>query len=60
MTEAVFLVEEDRSGGFTAHAIGASIFTQADTLDALKANVEDAVRCHFELAARPTSIRLIV
>jgi hypothetical protein len=58
-TEIVFIVEEDPDGGFTAHAVGASIFTQADTAEQLRENVRDAVRCHYpDEAARPKVIRL--
>lgn len=39
MTEIVFQVEEDPvDGGWIARAAGASIFTQAETIDELKAN----------------------
>lgn len=59
MTEIVFLVEEDPEGGFTARAPGHSVFTQADTMDALREAVRDAVRCHFAAEAqRPKLIRL--
>ena len=58
MTEIVFTVEEDPDGGFSAKAVGASIFTQGDEIDDLKENVRDAVRCHFEDSARPAMIRL--
>lgn len=34
-------------GGYTARALGAAIFTEADTLDAFHDQVQDAVRCHF-------------
>ncbi len=47
MSEIVFLVEEDPEGGYTAAALGESIFTEGDTLDELRENVRDAVRCHF-------------
>jgi predicted RNase H-like HicB family nuclease len=58
-TEVIFIVEEDPDGGFTAHAVGASIFTQGDTLDKLRENVRDAVRCHFpDEQSRPKIIRL--
>ena len=53
MNEIVFQVEEAPEGGFTARALGASIFTKADTLDALRAAVRDAVVCHFDQAERP-------
>lgn len=32
MNEIIFLVEEADEGGFVARALGASIFTQGDTL----------------------------
>jgi hypothetical protein len=35
-----------------------SIFIEGDDLEGLKANVRDAVRCHFEPAAVPKVIRL--
>jgi hypothetical protein len=59
MSEIVFLVEEDPDGGLTARALGESIFTQAEDMDALKEAVRDAVRCHFEdEESRPRVIRL--
>jgi hypothetical protein len=56
--EVIFLVEEDPEGGFTARALGHSIFTEADTLDELKVMLQDAVRCHFDEADRPPVIRI--
>lgn len=58
MTEIIFLVEEDPEGGYSAHALGESIFTQADDLIELRAMVRDAVQCHFDEDARPKLIRL--
>ena len=59
MSEIVFLVEEDPEGGLTARALGESIFTEADDMDALKDAVRDAVRCHFaDDESRPRVIRL--
>ncbi|HEY9799846.1 MAG TPA: 2-oxoisovalerate dehydrogenase [Leptolyngbyaceae cyanobacterium] len=58
-TEIVFLVEEDPEGGYTAKALGESIFTQADDIPSLKEMLRDAVRCHFpDEADRPKAIRL--
>lgn len=58
-TEIVFIVEQDPDGGLTAHAVGASIFTQGDTPEQLRENVRDAVRCHFtDEQTRPKVIRL--
>jgi hypothetical protein len=48
MSELIILVEEAPEGGFTARALGESIFTEADTLPELHAQVRDAVQCHFD------------
>jgi predicted RNase H-like HicB family nuclease len=58
MSEIVFLVEEAAEGGYSARALGESIFTQAETVEALRQNVRDAVHCHFEPGTRPAVIRL--
>jgi hypothetical protein len=58
MTELVFLVEEAPEGGYTAHALGASIVTEADDLPELRAAVREAVRCHFEPDDMPKLLRL--
>ncbi len=61
MTELVFIVEEDIEGGYTAKAVGASIFTEADTMEELRRNAREAVECHFDdPAERPKIIRLHV
>ncbi len=51
-TEIIFAVEESPEGGYEARALGHSIYTQAATLEELKEMLRDAVRCHFEEAAR--------
>jgi hypothetical protein len=59
MSEIVFLIEEDPDGGLTARALGHSVFTQAEDMDALKEAVRDAVLCHFaDDESRPHVIRL--
>ena len=58
MTEILFTVAEAPEGGYTARAVGHSIFTEADTLDALRQNVREAVACHFEDGHAPKLIRL--
>ncbi len=59
MNEIIFEVREDESeGGFVARALGHSIVTQAETWEDLRANVRDAVRCHFEEGQAPRVIRL--
>jgi hypothetical protein len=57
-SEIIFAVEEAPEGGFVARALGHSVFTEADNLEALRAAVRDAVRCHFDDADRPKVIRL--
>ena len=57
-TEIAFVAEEAPEGGFTARALGSSIFTEADTLEELHANVREAVHCHFDESERPQVIRL--
>ncbi|MFY9743183.1 MAG: 2-oxoisovalerate dehydrogenase [Candidatus Sulfotelmatobacter sp.] len=57
-TEIIFSIEESPEGGYAARALGYSIFTQADTIDELKRNVRDAVRCHFDEGNVPSVIRL--
>ena len=57
--EVVFLVEEAPEGGYTARALGVSIFTEADNMRQLRSQVVDAVRCHFtDEPAQPRLIRL--
>ena len=46
--EIIFMVEEDPEGGYTARALGYSIFTEAETLEELKENIKDAIKCHFD------------
>ncbi len=58
MDEMIFMVENAPEGGYTARALGASIFTEADDLDALRQQVRDSVRCHFEEGQGPKIIRL--
>lgn len=58
MNELIFEVEEAPEGGYTARALGTSIFTEADDLESLHDNVRDAVRCHFDEGEAPSLIRL--
>lgn len=48
MTEIIFMVEDDIEGGYVAKALNAGIITQGDTLDELKLNIFDALKCHFD------------
>ena len=56
--EIIFLVEEAPEGGYVARALGYSIFTESDTLDAIREEIKDAVRCHFDDGQRPRIVRL--
>ncbi|MBM4018039.1 MAG: 2-oxoisovalerate dehydrogenase [Planctomycetes bacterium] len=59
MTELVFHIEEDPEGGYTARAVGAAIFTEADTLPELREGIREAVTCHFDRPEdRPRIVRL--
>ena len=60
MNEIIFLVEPAVEGGYTAKALGESIFTEGDDLEDLRENIRDAVDCHFEKEAKPKLIRLQV
>ncbi len=57
-TDIIFTVEESPEGGYEAQAPGHAIFTQADSLEESKAEVQDTVRCHFDEDVRPKLIRL--
>jgi hypothetical protein len=58
MKEITFIVEEASEGGYTARAIGESIFTEADDFPSLEENVRDAVCCHFDEGERPGVLHL--
>ncbi len=58
MNEIIFVVEEADEGGYTARALGESIFTEGDDLQELRRNVRDAVECHFDDGRKPPIIRL--
>ena len=58
MTELVFEVTQEADGGFTAEALGESIFTEADTWEQLRANVREAVAAYFFDRPAPGTLRL--
>ena len=59
MKELIFEITEDGvAGGFTARALGCSIFTRGETWDQLCANVREAVLRHFDADEAPAVIRL--
>jgi predicted RNase H-like HicB family nuclease len=49
MSEIIFIVENSDEGGYTAKSLGYSIYTEGETLDELKENIKDAIKCHFDL-----------
>ena len=57
MKELIFMVEEAPEGGYIAHALGQSIFTEGNSMEQLKENILDAVNCHFEDDEKPHVIR---
>jgi hypothetical protein len=58
MKELVFEVVQEADGGYTAEALGESIFTQADTWEELRANVREAVAAFYFDSTPPASVRL--
>lgn len=59
-SELIFEVREDElDAGYTARALGHSIFTEADTMEELRANVREATDAFFdETMEAPKVIRL--
>lgn len=58
MSEIIFVVEDSDEGGYTAKALGYSIYTEGETLDGLRESIRDAVKCHFDESERPRIVRL--
>ena len=60
MIEIIFSVTEDEvDGGFSASALGYGIHTQGNSLEEIRSNVKEAVRCYFDdTMPRPKLIRL--
>lgn len=58
MTEIIFLIEESPEGGYSAKAMGHSIFTDAETIEEMKENIKDAIKCHFEDIDLPKMVRM--
>ena len=48
MKEIIFIIEEDPEGGYNAQGLGYSIFTEGETIEELKENIKEAIRCHFD------------
>ena len=57
--EIVFQVQEAPESGYTARAVGRSIFTDGDDWEDLKFMLQDAVLCHFDDGEEPAGIRVV-
>jgi hypothetical protein len=58
--EIVFQVRAAPEGGYTARAIGYSIFTEGDDWEHLKYMMRDAVLCYFDDGEAPEAIRVVI
>jgi hypothetical protein len=58
MKELIFEITQEPDGGYTAEALGESIFTQGDTWEDLRSNVREAVEAFYFDSPKPASIRL--
>jgi hypothetical protein len=58
MTQLIFLYRKQKKCGYSARALGESVFTQAETIKELKAQISDAILCHFGKNKLPKSVRL--
>ncbi len=59
MKELVFEVTQEDDGGFCAECLTENIFTQGDTWDDVRKNVQEAVRAYFfDQPQTPRRIRL--
>jgi len=58
MSELVFEVTQEEDGGFVAECLTESIFTQADTWEKLRSNVQEAVEAFYFDCDPPRAIRL--
>jgi predicted RNase H-like HicB family nuclease len=56
--ELVFSVTQEADGGYVAECLSHDIFTEGDSWEALRANVQEAVSAYFFDQAKPTGIRL--
>ncbi len=60
MSELVFEVTQEQDGGFCAECLSENIFTQGDTWEAVRQNVQEAVRAYYfdQTVQAPRQIRL--
>ena len=58
--EIVFLVKEAPEGGYTARALGQSLFTEGDDWEDLERMIREVVELRFEEDERPSAIHLLL
>ena len=59
MSELVFEVTQEEDGGFCAERLLENLFTQGDTWESMRQNVQEAVRAYyFDQPQAPKRIRL--
>ena len=58
--EITFLVREAPEGGYTARALGESIFTEGDDWEDLQRMVRDVVQLRYDEGERPSVIHLLL
>jgi hypothetical protein len=58
MRRIEFVVEQQPEGRYVAHSIGACIVTEAGSLQELRVQVREAVRCHCDECDQPESVLL--
>lgn len=56
--ELVFSVTQEADGGFVAECLSHDIFTEGDTWESLRKNVQEAVSAYFFDQPKPTRVRL--
>lgn len=56
--EIVFGVTQEADGGFVAECLSPDIFTQGDTWEQLRQNVQEAASAYFFDQPKPARVRL--
>ncbi len=56
--EIVFGITQEGDGGFVAECLSHDIFTQGNTWEELRANVQQATAAYFFDQPKPSSVRL--
>jgi len=56
--EIVFSVTQESDGGYVAECLSHDVFTQGNTWEELRKNVQEAVEAFFFDQSKPSSVRL--